>query len=176
MRELIEKTKEYLDYVERHYNNVQRAWKELNTALNGKGNDMSLFLADDVNYFTLNEMVKDHDKSKLSKEEFTQYRQYFYPTSYEIKNKEQFNNAWENHLKKNEHHWQNWTSKYPTKSVTSTMCLIENICDWMAMGYEFGDTAQEYYELNKDKINLPEWAIKDMYLIFECLNNNRNNA
>ena len=26
MQELIQKTREYLDYVERHYNNVQKAW------------------------------------------------------------------------------------------------------------------------------------------------------
>jgi hypothetical protein len=39
----------------------------------------------------------------------------------------------------------------------------------MAMGYEFGDTAQEYYENNKDKIFLPEWAIKEMYKIFEII-------
>ena len=39
----------------------------------------------------------------------------------------------------------------------------------IAMGYEFGDTAKEYYENNKDKIILPEWAIKEMYKIFEII-------
>ena len=39
----------------------------------------------------------------------------------------------------------------------------------IAMGYEFGDTVKEYYENNKDKIILPEWAIKEMYKIFEII-------
>ena len=37
MQELIQKTREYLDYVERHYNNVQKAWAELNEKCKGKG-------------------------------------------------------------------------------------------------------------------------------------------
>ena len=47
--------------------------------------------------------------------------------------------------------------------------LLENIVDWMAMGYEFGDTAKEYYEKMKDEINFPDWAIKLMYEIFDCV-------
>ena len=37
------------------------------------------------------------------------------------------------------------------------------------MGFEFGDTAKGYYEKNKDKINLPEWAIELIYTIFDCI-------
>ena len=40
------------------------------------------------------------------------------------------------------------------------------VLDWMAMGYKFGDTAQEYYEKNKEKIELPDWAIEFIYEIF----------
>ena len=39
----------------------------------------------------------------------------------------------------------------------------------MAMGYEFGDTAKEYYENNKAKIDLPKWAIDEMYKIFDIV-------
>ena len=79
------------------------------------------------------------------------------------------NEGWMHHLGNNPHHWQYWTERdyaYPNQKL---IYLIENICDWMAMGYEFGDTAQEYYENNKDKIILPEWAIKEMYKIFEII-------
>lgn len=41
--------------------------------------------------------------------------------------------------------------------------------DWVAMGFEFGDTARDYYEKNKEEIKLPEWAIKLMYEIFDCI-------
>ncbi|MGB1216722.1 MAG: hypothetical protein ACPG5P_02540 [Saprospiraceae bacterium] len=47
--------------------------------------------------------------------------------------------------------------------------LVENIVDWVAMGFEFNDTALSYYEKNKDKIDLPNWAVKEMYKIFDCI-------
>ena len=40
------------------------------------------------------------------------------------------------------------------------------IIDWMAMSYKFEDTAQEYYEKNKDRINLPDYVEKFIYEIF----------
>ena len=42
------------------------------------------------------------------------------------------------------------------------------VIDWTAMGYKFGDTAQEYYEANKDKIVIKEIALYNfMYEIFD---------
>ena len=162
MQELIQKTREYLDYVERHYNNVQKAWAELNEKCKGKGFN---WLYDDFIWNNINENIKHHDESKLSRYEFVQYRQFFYPTSYEEKDKKLMEQGWAYHLEHNRHHWQNWTRFYPN----TVEFFIEYICDWMAMGYEFGDTAQEYYEKNKDKIFLPDWAIEEMYEIFEII-------
>jgi hypothetical protein len=117
--------------------------------------------------------------SKLSPEEFTQYRQYFFPTEEEKREaarmgisskmmfKNDFNKAWEHHKKNNPHHWETWT-EYADSSLAE-IYLIENIIDWIAMGFKFGDTAKDYYERNKDEIVLPEWAIEYMYDIFECL-------
>ena len=162
MQELIKKTREYLDYVERHYNNVQKAWAELNEKCKRKGFN---WLYDDFIWNNINENIKHHDESKLSRDEFVQYRQFFYPTSYEQKDKKLMEQGWAHHCENNRHHWQNWTQFYPN----TVEFFIENICDWMAMGYEFGDTAQEYYEKNKDKIFLPDWAIKEMYEIFDII-------
>ncbi len=39
----------------------------------------------------------------------------------------------------------------------------------IAMSMKFGDTAREYYEKNKDKIKIPEWAEKMIYDIFDCV-------
>lgn len=161
----IAKFREYLDYVERHYDNVQKAWEEVKE----KCKDMH-FIHNDFTYWCLDAEIKKHDESKLSKEEFFAYRQYFYPTSEETKDRRAFEEAWEHHWKNNDHHWQNWTKEFGDEhSDASELSLFHNIIDWMAMGYEFGDTAQEYYESNKDKIHLPEWAIKTMYEIFENL-------
>ena len=166
MLELLAKTREYLDYVERHYNNVQKAWKELNEKCKNNG---FLWLSDDFIWGTINENVKNHDLSKLSRYEFVQYRQFFYPTSTEIKDKKLMEQGWAHHVENNAHHWQYWTQRDYAYENQALIYFIENICDWMAMGYEFGDTAKEYYENNKDKIILPEWAIKEMYKIFAII-------
>lgn len=165
MKELIEKTREYLDYVERHYNNVQKAWAEILD----KCSPVDFWWRNQVQVLSeMDDRIRSHDKSKLSAEEFVQYRRYFYPTSYENMSKEvkeDMDGAWEHHLENNDHHWQNWTKTDPN----NVLCLLENICDWMAMGYEFGDTAREYYENNKRDIKMPESAIRAMNRIFDAV-------
>ncbi len=164
-KETIKNTRDYLDYVERHYNNVQRAYKELEKALKGK----ELLFSDPVLVELLDRKIEIHDLSKLSKEEFVQYRQYFYPTKAEETNKEWFLAGWDNHCEKNDHHWQNWTKKYTELNHDSIPCILENIVDWMAMGYEFGDTAVAYYDKNKETINIPEWGRPFMERILDLL-------
>ena len=164
MKEKIQKFREYLDYVERHYDNVQKAWKELQD----KCGDIR-FVYDDYVFNCIDSNVKNHDLSKLSQEEFTQYRQFFYPTEQEQeeKDKELMNQAWQSHLLNNDHHWQTWTTKEYNNPYAHEIYLVENIIDWIAMGYEFGDTAKEYYENNKSKIKLPKESISFMYRIFD---------
>lgn len=48
--------------------------------------------------------------------------------------------------------------------------IIHMVIDWTAMGYKFGDTAQQYYESNKDKIELSDEHKMFMYEIFDRLN------
>ena len=169
MIEQIQKFREYLDYIEEHYNNVQKAWKLLQDKCKGMQ-----FISDDAWFFELDAQIKQHDLSKLSAEEFTQYRQFFFSTANEEKNKELFKVAWEHHKINNDHHWQTWNSdrKWIVGGISQTqkeMCLIHNIVDWVAMGFKFDDTAKAYYEKNKEEINLPKWAIDYMYEIFELI-------
>lgn len=167
---VIQATRQYLDYVERHILNVQKAWDLIQEKCKGKG---FKFLYDDCYWYAINADVKHHDRSKLSAAEFTQYRQWFFPVEGEQKDYELFNAAWEHHKANNDHHWQNWTQK---KSYDDEVFVVMMVIDWVAMGFEFGDTAQEYYEKNKDKIDLPEWAVKFMYEIFECIYPDLNKA
>lgn len=163
MKEKIAKFREYLDYIERHYDNVQKAWKMINDKCAG-----FRFLYDDFVWHSINLEVKSHDMSKLSEQEFTQYRQYFFPCKNEEKNKLLFEGAWENHKNNNDHHWQKWV-KESQGFPYADMYLVMNIVDWVAMGFEFGNTAREYYENNKDKIDFPDWAIDQMNKIFDCI-------
>lgn len=161
----IQKFREYLDYFERHYDNVQKAWALINERCENKG---FRFLYDDFVWHTIDEDVRFHDESKLTEFEFTQYRNYFFPAEGEEKNKAAFDLAWENHKNENLHHWQSWTEKHSNHPYGDAF-LVMNIVDWVAMGFEFGNTAKQYYEKNKDEIKMPDWAIKLMYEIFDCV-------
>ena len=167
IKDKIAKFREYINYFERHYDNVQLAWALINEKC---GNNFR-FIYDDFVWHTVDSEVKFHDESKLSSNEFTQYRNYFFPALNESKNKLDFEAAWEHHKSQNVHHWQNWTVNHINNPYADAF-LVMNIVDWVAMGFEFGDTAKDYYEKNKDEINLPDWAVKLMYEIFECIYDN----
>lgn len=160
------KIREYCDYLEEHIKNVEWAWK----VLQEKCKDFS-FIYDDYVFNWIDSLIKEHDLSKFSQEEFIPYCQKFYPV---VENNEcveyVFKEAWEHHKTHNEHHWENWADKKyynPHEAECHCVCMV---IDWMAMGKKFGDSAQEYYEKNKEKITLPDWAIKFCYEIFERIN------
>lgn len=174
MKQVIAKTREYLDYIEEHYDNVQKAFK----VVEEKCSDM-WFIMDDCRYFNLKEQVKWHDYSKLCIDEFVQYRRAFFKTDLEkerynntedYNTKERvdkdFNEAWSHHQNGNAHHWQSLHSN-PYHPYAHEANCAHMVIDWIAMGMKFGDTAKEYYENNKDEIQLPEWAENMIYEIFD---------
>jgi len=165
IKEKIAKFREYLDYFERHYDNVQRAWALINEKCQGNG---FRFISDDFVWGSIDSSIKMHDESKLSTFEFTQYRTRWFPVDGEFQDDEEYLSAWKHHLALNEHHWQHWTKIY-SDHMYGDIFLVQTVCDWMAMGVEKGDTAKSYYEKNKESIHLPEWAIKLMYEIFDCV-------
>ena len=157
-RSYIEKTREYLDYLEEHINNVEKAWN----VFKEKCGDIELiFKGVDETFLYL--QVKNHDVSKFSENEFVQYRRSFYPIIEDEYNHD-FSKAWDHHKKENSHHWENWTKR---KQSGWRIHCAHMIIDWMAMGYKFGDTAQSYYEKNKDEIKIPDYAMDFVYDIFE---------
>ncbi len=172
MREEIKKTNEYLEYLREHYDNVQKAWRIIQEKGDGKGFD---FLYDDFKFHTLDMEILVHDRSKLSKFEFVQYRKKFFPTQCEKENqqekiKQEFTKAWEHHKANNNHHWEHWSkdafiAHYPH----DTGMVVHNVCDWMAMGFKFNDTAKDYYEKNKENIMIPGWSKELIYKIFDVI-------
>ena len=164
---LIKKTREYLDYLEEHILNVEKAWSELQD----KCKDMR-FMWDDYYYFSIQDAVEAHDISKLSEQEFVQYRKAFYSAKNEPKY--DMSEAWEHHKRENPHHWENWTELGWGNPAAEVHC-VHMVIDWIAMGYKFGDTAQFFYEKNQDKINIPKEAVSFIYKIFRRLDSRKEN-
>lgn len=159
----INKIREYCDYIEDHLLNVEKAWEIIKVSCK----DMNV-IYDDYLYWKIDAMVQAHDVSKMSDEEFLPYCHNFFPIGLE-KDPAGFAAAWEHHKTYNPHHWENWTKireTYPNEQACHCVCMI---IDWMAMGMKFGDTAEKYYEANRHKIELPEWAEKFVGEIFERL-------
>ncbi len=159
--EVIKKTREYLDYIEDHVNSVQKAWE----LLCSKCSDMR-FVYDDYVYNEISTAIFKHDLSKLSSDEFVQYRKNFYPVSQKEKEESNFEPAWEHHKANNPHHWENWTKRKLTSPYDWEIQCVEMVCDWVAMGFRFNSNAQEYYEKNKGSIGIPAVAENFIYEIF----------
>ena len=156
--EYIAKTREYLFYLEEHIENVRRAFIYISEMCK----DMA-WVCDDFFWHTMRHKVLFHDLSKFSKDEFVQYRDSFYPVNETDKANSGMGEAWKNHKEKNHHHHE---------TVKDYFDIVHMVIDWTAMGYKFGNTAQQYYEANKDKINLSDEHLKFMYEIFDHINDN----
>ena len=163
--EYIKQTRAYCDYLEEHFINIAKAFEEVTEACRN-------LIVKDCDYYTLLEQVERHDLSKFFEEEFTQYREKFFPVKIAnlfylptvIYN---FANALDHHYEKNTHHWE---------SATTETDVFHMVIDWTAMSYKFGGTAQSYYEANQHKIKLNPTLTEFMYTIFNCLKDSHGQA
>ena len=156
--EIKELENNYKEYIDNHRQNVVKAW----TVMKSNSDCMSLiskYLNTSIeSAIRLIDMLVDaHDLSKYGTSEFHQYRRHFYPVSEEEKesNKSAFDTAWEHHYTNNLHHW-NWWYKSGNMDNMKMPYVVEMICDWEAMGYQFGNTSKQWYENNKQDIHLGE--------------------
>jgi hypothetical protein len=156
-REVIGQTRNYLNYLERHIDNVEKAFREFEKAMDG-----TYHIGDDGAYWSLRMAVVQHDLSKFGPFEFSQYREFFYPVGDKPRPPL---DAFKHHYDSNDHHWQHWTKLDRGQYI----CCAHMVIDWLAMSYEFGDTPRAYYEKNKDRIKIPEWAVTFIYEIFDKL-------
>ena len=145
-------TKLYIKYIIEHKKNIEKAFEEM------KENSLIFQRYDDDILDALWERVLVHDESKYSEEEFIPYRKNFFPINAEEKenNKLDFDKAWEHHWKNNSHHWQYRKNKtsFNKDNKEEVLDVLENVLDWMAMGYKFNDRPYQYYENNKNNIIL----------------------
>ncbi len=163
--ELIKLSREYLNYLEEHIENIRLAFGNLTKACDGM-----IWVGDDKTWFELRHEITTHDLSKFSKEEFTQYRGKFFPTKGELHDSQlldmNFDKAWDNHKEKNHHH---------NESATTEKDIVHMVVDWTAMSYKFGGTAESYYLKNSQDIILSDEHRKFMFEIFSRVKKHSNN-
>lgn len=155
----LEQEQAYIKYIDNHKQNVIKAWESIKHNLSTinciKRYEIAFKCGDCLSL--IDNLIQTHDSSKTQPEEFEAYRKYFYPVSDEEKenSKEEFDKAWKHHYTNNLHHW-NWWYESGNINSMSLPFVIEMICDWMAMGYQFNNTAKDWYYKNKNNIHLGE--------------------
>jgi hypothetical protein len=102
----------------------------------------SLFENVDLELF--NEMIRDHDESKFSEEEFEPYAQRWHGDK---KKTPEYEAAWEHHWQNNEHHPEYWLGE-----DMPYIYILEMICDWGSFSIASGNMKElsDFY-FNKAK-------------------------
>lgn len=129
--------KEYLEYINAHKERVEKfaTWLLDNCPELFDGMDTSMFW----------ELIKEHDESKFSEEEFEPYAKKWHLDG--IKTPE-YEEAWRHHWMTNEHHPEFWLGE-----DMPYIYILEMICDWGSFGIDRGDfkeLSDFYYNKAKD--------------------------
>ena len=136
---------QYKAYIDEHIQNVKLVWEKVDPLLKGE------YFLDDCDWHSINDLIREHDKSKYDSYEFEGYRKMFYPADGEPKDMDRFNNAWNHHQKNNPHHWEYWClveNKGNIKTLDMPFPYIfEMLADWTAMSMKFNDTPSGFYKL-----------------------------
>lgn len=162
------KVNSYCDYLERHIKNINSSWNIIKDRLKNIN-----VISDDFLYFYIEDQIKEHDLSKFSQEEFIPYVEWFfspYGKKYDVwddggegtlihkKIKDNFIIASTHHIENNYHHWENWSNNKEYFPNQTSCDIITMVADWMAMGIEFNDTAEQYYLNNRLEFNFEKWV------------------
>jgi len=141
------KEKDYMKYINEHVANVHNVWKRVKL-INFQGEKEETLVK------MVDKAVETHDISKYMGNEFTGYRQYFFPEDGTKKDKAAFEKAWNSHQKANSHHWQYhllFCPDHTTKALyMPTIDTLEMLSDWAAMSIKFENVPSEWYAKNKE--------------------------
>lgn len=138
----------YFMHYLKHTYFVVLAWKQIQDII------IENNLINETEFQKINQLIIYHDNSKISKEEWLPYARKFNPIGNQDIDKvsAEFKEAVKHHKGNNFHHFE----LLKTYIGPYWKCyIIEMICDYIAMGWEFGTYIFEYYDANKEKIDLP---------------------
>lgn len=102
-------------------------------------------LFDDIDLDLFNEMIKEHDESKFSEEEFEPYAQKWFGDGIKTP---AYEDAWTHHWTNNEHHPEFWLGE-----DMPYIYILEMICDWGSFSVDKGNHQELidfYYEKARD--------------------------
>ena len=161
----------YMRYVQKHRIRMSEAYEEMLTCpeITNLGNEILIMLKQRVVF---------HDITKFKVEEFDAYRKNFFPISQREKkdNLDNFEKAWQHHYDNNPHHWQHRrnNTEFNKNNPEQVVNVLENVCDWLAVGYTYKNRPYQYYEKHKEKIELcPEEKEFFEYIIYSLENKNK---
>jgi hypothetical protein len=101
-------------------------------------------LFDEVDPDVFWDLIKAHDESKFSEEEFEPYAQKWFGDG---KKTREYELAWEHHYMNNEHHPEYWDGE-----DMPYIYILEMICDWGSFSIASGDMKELYdFYYNKAK-------------------------
>ena len=137
--------KEYKEYVEAHKARVEKfaIWFLENCPEVFEGIDGEVFW----------DLIKEHDESKFSEEEFEPYAQKWFGNGEKTL---EYKEAWKHHWMNNEHHPEFWLGE-----DMPLIYILEMICDWGSFSIDKGDMTELsdfYYDKAK---NDPEKNLSD---------------
>lgn len=142
----IKQVKAYIGYICQHKKDVVAAWSHLKPHVIANG------LLTDQELEKVDLLVIKHDGSKYNEDEFHAYRRYYYPNPKERPDTFLLEEAWQIHISKNPHHFENLRDY---QGADYKCYVIEMFCDWIAMEKIYNQSAYDYYQANKELMNLP---------------------
>lgn len=138
---------EYFNHYIKHTYYVTIAWKAIREELWNH----ELLTADE--FKKINNLIIWHDQSKMSQDEWKFYAERFYGENQNDDSvKNEFKTAVKKHKQKNLHHYE---SLKDYLGDDWKCYIVELVCDYIAMGWEFNNFILEYYDSVREKINLP---------------------
>lgn len=165
-------SQQYDEYIRTHKQYVILAYDILNEKLPQIFGDPSEGIKAQVEH----NIRFGHDQSKISKEEYDAYDNYFYGNrSYDVVNK--FNYAWLHHIHNNPHHWQYWVliNDDPDEGQKildmPDIYIIEMICDWWSFSLKQNKPEEifNWYDAHKRYILLSEYTRSKVEYILNLL-------
>ena len=139
----------YKNYVDNHIENVIKAYNWL-----CENTDIVFNACPRLGVYKdfLDDLIKNHDSSKFSDEEFIPYAKYFYGNEHSCEITENFEKAWKHHYQKNEHHPEHWVFGKDVILDMPIYYIIEMICDWWSFSFDKSNLYEifDYYDKAKD--------------------------